>query len=166
MHVNVAAATDRLLAGARKTETLVQRQCRHELARAFQFHRPESQVGCPRKRPDQSGPPDAGVATALAEALAGAHAAVNVQSGGLLVLGVSGPAAPDLLAAGCPMDLDATSFGPGCCAQTGLAKASVLIAAVDSRPSFDVIVRRSFAEYLALWLEHAGGELGVDFVLE
>ena len=32
----------------------------------------------------------------------------------------------------------------------------ILISKFDDVPTFEVLVRRSFAEYLALWLQHAG----------
>jgi sarcosine oxidase gamma subunit len=32
---------------------------------------------------------------------------------------------------------------------------------VDQTPSFDLIVRRSYAEYLALWLKDAAEEYGL-----
>ena len=57
------------------------------------------------------------------------------------------------------------AFPPGRCAQSLLAKASVLIHLVDDGPergpSFDVYVARSFADYLWTWLEDAGREYGV-----
>ena len=68
-----------------------------------------------------------------------------------------------LLAKGCTLDFHPRVFSAGQCAQSGLAKTSVLIAMVDDRPTFDVIVRRSFAEYLALWLQHSGAEFGIQF---
>ena len=39
-----------------------------------------------------------------------------------------------------------------------LAKAPILIRQVDATPSFEIIVRRSFADYLWLWLEDAASE--------
>ena len=44
----------------------------------------------------------------------------------------------------------------GACAQTGLAKASMLIACLDEQePLFEIIVRRSFADYVIRWLKNA-----------
>ncbi len=76
---------------------------------------------------------------------------------------ISGENAVAVLAKGCTLDLHPKVFHAGRCAQTGLAKASILIAKVDDVPTFDIFVRRSYAEYLALWLQHAGGEYGIRF---
>jgi sarcosine oxidase subunit gamma len=101
----------------------------------------------------------------LREALAGVHAAITDISDGRVALRVAGPSAREVLAKGCPLDLHPRSFPPGRCAQTLLAKASVLIHLVDDvperDPSFDVYVARSFAHYLWTWLEDAGREYGV-----
>ncbi len=99
----------------------------------------------------------------LDDALHGVHVSMNVLTGGLVAMRVSGENAGELLAKGCTLDLHPTKLAAGQCAQTGLAKASILIARIDDAPTFDVIVRRSFAEYLALWLQHAGGEYGIRF---
>jgi heterotetrameric sarcosine oxidase gamma subunit len=47
----------------------------------------------------------------------------------------------------------------GRCAQTTFAKASAVISN-KSDGSFDLIVRRSFADYIARWLLDAGQEFG------
>ena len=73
---------------------------------------------------------------------------------------MSGPSARDVLAKGCPLDLHPAVFGPGDCAQTLLAKANVTLRCVDDSPRFELIVRRSFAEYAALWLHDAAMEYG------
>ena len=106
------------------------------------------------------------VADRLDTRLGGRFAAVNAQSGGLLQMALTGEYARVLLARGCTLDLHPKVFPVGTCAQTGLAKAGVLLALMDETPSFNLIVRRSFAEYIAMWLNHAGGEFGVDFVLD
>jgi sarcosine oxidase gamma subunit len=53
----------------------------------------------------------------------------------------------------------------GQCAQTGLSKANILLSLIDGSPKFNLIVRRSYAEYVARWLEHAGGEFGIDLII-
>jgi sarcosine oxidase, subunit gamma len=90
----------------------------------------------------------------------------NWQSGAFVQMRLSGDAARDVLAKGCTLDLHPQSFLAGQCAQTLLAKAGVLLAFEDSRPAFSLIVRRSFAEYVALWLAHAGEEFGVNFLVD
>lgn len=72
---------------------------------------------------------------------------------------VAGPRARDLLAHGCALDLHPRSFGPGRCAQTTLARAQVvLVARDDPSAGFWVLVRSSFAGYLADWLLDAASE--------
>ena len=93
-------------------------------------------------------------------ALDGKHAAVTDVTGGQTVITLSGPRARDVLAKGCPLDLHPAVFRPGHCAQTLVAKANVTIRCVDDSPAFELIVRRSFAEYMALWLHDAAQEYG------
>ena len=106
-----------------------------------------------------------GLLASLREALAGVHAAITDVTDGRVAFRLAGPSARDVLAKGCPLDLHPRAFAPGRCAQSLLAKASVLIHLVDDEPergpSFDVYVARSFAHYLWTWLEDAGREYGV-----
>ena len=108
-------------------------------------------------------PPGREVDTALAlrDALGSLFASVTDVSGAQTVINVSGARARDLLQKGCSADLHPRVFGPGRCAQALIAKAGVTVRQLDDSPSFDLIVRRSFAEYLALWLEDAAQEYGV-----
>lgn len=108
-------------------------------------------------------PPErtADVVGALEKKLAGMHVAVNDLSGGQVALHLAGSHVPDLLARGCTLDLHPAVFKAGDCAQSGLAKAVVLIGCIDASPVYEIIVRRSFSEYLLRWLSqithsHAG----------
>ena len=94
----------------------------------------------------------AGLVQRLEEALAGLHVAVNDISGGQVVFQLTGAEVPSLLARGCPLDLNPAVFGVGRCAQSGLAKANVLLGCIDAAPVYEIIVRRSFSEYLERWL--------------
>jgi sarcosine oxidase subunit gamma len=105
------------------------------------------------------GEPGSGPAleTAIRDAIgAGRGAAVDV-SANRTTISVSGPRARDLLAFGCSIDLDERRFKPGMCVQTLLARANVIIAPVGPavEPAFRVLVRPSFAAYLAAWLTDA-----------
>ena len=100
----------------------------------------------------------------LEAALHGMHVAVTDVTGGQTVITLSGPRARDILAKGCPLDLHPGVFKPADCAQTLVAKANVTIRCVDDSPSFELIVRRSFAEYTALWLHDAALEYGAAVV--
>ena len=111
-------------------------------------------------------PPDAqtSLAQSLEAELDGIHASVTDGTGGQTVITLSGPRAREVLAKGCPLDLHPAVFKPGDCAQTLLAKANVTIRCVGDSPSFELIVRRSFAEYTALWLRDAALEYGCAIV--
>jgi sarcosine oxidase subunit gamma len=60
-----------------------------------------------------------------------------------------------LLATDCPLDLHAREFKAGQCAQTRLAKATMTLSPLADEAGFEVIIRRSFADYLLLWLQDA-----------
>jgi sarcosine oxidase subunit gamma len=93
------------------------------------------------------------------------HVAVTDVSGGNILLRLTGERVHDVLAKGCTLDFHSDAMTPGHCAQSGLAKASVLIGHIDDEPTWDVVVRRSFSEYLCIWLQSAGEEHGVTFSL-
>ena len=95
----------------------------------------------------------------LAEALGGFHAAVNDVSGGHVELLVRGADARTVLAKGCTLDLHPREFVPGQCAQTGLGRAAVLLAAGDPS-TCTIVVRRSFSGYLRRWLAYAARPRG------
>ena len=98
---------------------------------------------------------------ALRDALDGQHAAVTDVSHSRTILALSGPDAHAVLAKGCPLDFHPRVFGPGCCAQSRLAKCQVLIHRTSAAPAFELYVHRSFAQYAWTWLEDAGREFGV-----
>ncbi|MFF3947754.1 sarcosine oxidase subunit gamma [Streptomyces sp. NPDC001902] len=114
--------------------------------------------------PDQwlvVGPPDAqeDLEARLRKAAGEAHVSVTDVSAQRTTLLVSGPRARDLLAHGCSLDLHPRAFTAGRCAQTALARAQVvLVAREEVRAGFWVLVRSSFAGYLADWLLDAATE--------
>ena len=91
------------------------------------------------------------------------HVAVTDVSGGNILLRLTGECVRDVFAKGCTLDFHPDAMPAGHCAQSGLAKASVLIGHIDDEPTWDIVVRRSFSEYLCLWLQSAGEEYGVQF---
>ncbi len=103
----------------------------------------------------------AAVADALSEALSGVFSSVTDTSGGQTLITLSGARAREVLAKGCSLDLHPRAFGEGMCAQTIVAGANVILRWAGTEPSFDLIVRRSFADYLAQWLYDAALEYGV-----
>jgi sarcosine oxidase subunit gamma len=101
------------------------------------------------------------IARELRAGLADLFVAVTEISGGQTVIALRGDAVRELLAKGCPLDLHARVFGVDRCAQSHLAKAPILVRQVDEAPSFEIVVRRSFADYLWTWLEDAASEYGL-----
>ncbi|MCY3957460.1 MAG: sarcosine oxidase subunit gamma [Chloroflexi bacterium] len=99
----------------------------------------------------------------LQAALTGHFASVVDTSAGQTVIRLSGPSTLDVLARGCALDLHPSVFPPGACAQTLLARAQALLIAVDDAPTIDITVRRSFAPYVAAWLEDSGRDFGFRF---
>jgi sarcosine oxidase subunit gamma len=102
------------------------------------------------------------IVASLEAALGDMHSSVTDVTGGQTIIRLSGPSAGDLLAKGCPLDLHPRVFGPGRCAQTLVAKAMVTMMHVDDAPTFDLVVRRSFADYLRAWLQDAAQEFGLE----
>ena len=105
-----------------------------------------------------------GVADRLEEALSGLHVAVNDISSGQTIIRLRGPRARDLLSKGCPLDFHPRVFEAGQCAQSHIGKSNALIIQVDDESTYDIIVRRSFADYLARWLLHSGMEYDIAVV--
>jgi len=91
----------------------------------------------------------------LRAALQGVFSSVVDNSSGLTTIHVSGENAAALLATDCPFDLHPREFKPGQCAQTRLAKAGMTLSPLADGSGFEVIIRRSFADYLLRWLQHA-----------
>jgi len=84
-------------------------------------------------------------------------AAVDV-SGQRVILTLRGRHVRDVAAKGCALDLHPRVFGPGSSAQTTLGRAGVVLLARDDPDEFTVLVRQSFANYLADWLVDAAEE--------
>jgi sarcosine oxidase subunit gamma len=95
----------------------------------------------------------------LREAVGEEPASVVDVSAQRTTLLVAGPRAAELLAHGCSLDLHPRSFEAGRCAQTTLARAQVVLVPRHERKcGFWVLVRSSFAGYLADWLLDAASE--------
>ena len=108
--------------------------------------------------------------------------ALTDLTGGQICIRLQGRDARNALAKGCTLDLHPRVFLPGQCAQTVLGKASMLIALsvagagssgrgdteegkhggpANGAGVFDIIVRRTFAEYAAKWLYRSAQEYGI-----
>jgi sarcosine oxidase, subunit gamma len=84
--------------------------------------------------------------------------AVDV-SGQRTTLRLRGSHSRDVLGKGCSIDLHPSVFGGGATAQTALGRTGVILLAVDgSDADYRILVRSSFARYLADWLLDAAQE--------
>ena len=99
----------------------------------------------------------------LRQAMFGHISVVDISGGQTLVNLRGAPTAIDsVLKKSCIYDFASwpnAGSGKGRCAQTTFAKASALVSN-RSDGSFDLIIRRSFSDYIALWILDAGREFG------
>ncbi|MCS4503371.1 hypothetical protein NYO91_04670 [Arhodomonas aquaeolei] len=96
----------------------------------------------------------------LREALGQTHSAVTDVSGGQTVIVLHGDHAADVLAKASPLDVHPRVFGAGQCARTVVAKSAAFIRVLDPGMAFEVVIRRSLADYLWQWFRDAAGEYG------
>ncbi|MFD5122469.1 sarcosine oxidase subunit gamma [Streptomyces sp. NPDC058385] len=94
----------------------------------------------------------------LREALAADPGSVVDVSANRTTLELSGPAARQVLEKGCPLDLHPRVFGPGRAVSTTVGPIAVLLWQVDDGPTYRLLPRSSFADYLARWLIDAMSE--------
>lgn len=97
---------------------------------------------------------------ALREALGDAHYSIVNASGGQTVLTLSGENALEVLKKSISYDVHPSAFPVGKGVTTVFAKATVVL----RRPSdthWELVVRRSFADYCYRWLLDASAEYGV-----
>ncbi|MFF3342818.1 sarcosine oxidase subunit gamma [Streptomyces flavidovirens] len=100
----------------------------------------------------------AALAAELREALGGDPGSVVDVSANRTTLELSGPAARQVLEKGCPLDLHPLAFGPGQAVSTTVGPVAVLLRQVDDVPTYRLLPRSSFADYLARWLIDAMAE--------
>jgi sarcosine oxidase subunit gamma len=91
----------------------------------------------------------------LISALSDIFSSVVDNSSGVTLINITGDNAANLIARDCPLDLHPSVFKAGQCAQTRLAKSSAMIAPLLDGSGFELIIRRSFADYLLLWMQDA-----------
>ncbi len=100
--------------------------------------------------------PDEWLLTDPSGDLPGADVVVDV-SGQRTTLHLTGEHVRTVLATGCAIDLHPRAFPPGSAAQTLLGLAGVVLLALDDG-AYEVLVRTSYARYLADWLLDAAAE--------
>lgn len=91
-------------------------------------------------------------------------ASVTDQTGGRIVIRVSGARARDALAKGVLVDLHPRTFRPGDCAVTAVGHVGVHFWQVNSAPTFEFVVYRSLAVSFWEWLASSSAEFGVSVV--
>ena len=96
----------------------------------------------------------------LRTVLEGMSGALTDVGHGFVVVNLSGPAAVDVLAQGCGLDLDPSVFTDGACAMTAMARMRVVIHRLPRGGGYDVYVARSYAESLWHFLTMAATEYG------
>ena len=94
-----------------------------------------------------------GLEQALRDAIGAEPGAVVDLSAHRTTVELAGPRAREVLAKGCSLDLHPSVFTEDSCAQVLLARAPVLLLARGGdRPGYWLLVRSSFAGYVADWL--------------
>lgn len=98
--------------------------------------------------------------TALRDNLSGHYAVINV-SGGQTLVQLSGANARTVLMKSCPYDVHHHNFPVGKVVSTIFAKSQAVISRTGD-DAWELIVRRSFADYIWRWLVDAGREFGLS----
>jgi len=88
----------------------------------------------------------------LNTALGSDHGAVVDVSANRTTLELAGPAARDVLDAGCTLDLHPRAFGPGTAVATQVGPVPVILWQTNDAPTYRLLPRSSFADYLTRWL--------------
>ncbi|MGQ7844438.1 sarcosine oxidase subunit gamma [Granulosicoccus sp. 3-233] len=99
----------------------------------------------------------------LRAAITGHIAIVNV-SGGYCLLTLSGVDAINVMRKSTSYNINPENFPPGKVVNTVMAKAQATLMKLDG-DRYEVLVRRSLADYLWLWLQRAGKEYGLQAVV-
>ncbi len=97
--------------------------------------------------------------TKLRGSLSGHYSVVNV-SGGQTLLRLCGPEAVSVLMKSCSYDVHERNFPPGKIVATVFAKSQATLRRLDAE-QWELVVRRSFADYIWRWLVEAAREYGV-----
>ena len=97
----------------------------------------------------------------LREALAGLHIAVVNVSGGQTLLELTGTKVRELLMKSTSYDVHPNSFPVGKAIGTVFAKSQLVIRRADES-TWELLIRRSFADYWWLWLQDASAEFGLE----
>lgn len=107
------------------------------------------------------------LAERLQQAFVGLFATAIDVSGARMRLRLIGPAAPDVLASGCRLDLSPTVFGAGHAVQTQVGNVTAIVHCLTLEPAggglgYDLYIPRSQTLSFWRWLEHAGRPFGLS----
>lgn len=91
--------------------------------------------------------------------MSGHHSLVN-GSGGMTVYKIRGKHVVDMLKKSTPVDLHDSEFPVGKVVSTVFAKAGAVIRRTGES-EFELVVRRSYADYIWLWIQDASQEYGL-----
>ncbi|AYC33206.1 sarcosine oxidase subunit gamma family protein [Pseudomonas cavernae] len=96
----------------------------------------------------------------LRAALDGLHHSVVNVSGGQTLLELAGPKVREVLMKSTPYDVHPSNFPVGKAVGTVFAK-SQLVIRHTGEDTWELLIRRSFADYFWLWLQDASAEFGL-----
>ncbi|WXL26319.1 sarcosine oxidase subunit gamma family protein [Ectopseudomonas mendocina] len=96
----------------------------------------------------------------LREALNGQHISVVNVSGGQTLVELSGPKVRDVLMKSTSYDVHPLNFPVGKAVGSNFAKSQLVIRRTGE-DVWELVVRRSFADYIWLWLQDASAEYGL-----
>lgn len=99
------------------------------------------------------------IETAFRDEMPGHYSLVN-SSGGSTVLEISGDNVIELLQKSTPVDLHLSVFPVGKVVSTMFAKTTTTLRRLDEN-RFELVVRRSFSDYVWLWIQDASLEYGL-----
>lgn len=100
------------------------------------------------------------IENALRESIGDKSVAIVNVSGGFTALELIGPHASDVLKKSTGYDVHPSNLTPGKVVNTVFAKAQVTLRCIDTG-HYEILVRRSFADYVWHWLQVASGEYGL-----
>ena len=105
------------------------------------------------------------IEVALRDAAGSASIAITNVSGGFSTLVLHGGNVLDVLQKSTAYDVHPDNFVPGKVVNTVFAKAQVCLRCVD-KGRYEIMVRRSFADYVWHWLQVASAEYGLRIEVE
>ena len=104
------------------------------------------------------------VSDAIRKKTAGLFKAVTLVSDNYITFRIAGTEAVDVLMQGVRVDLHPSVFRVNSCARTGFAQTTALLYKLDSQPTFDICIYRSYQSYVQEWFDYVIGLSNVTTV--